>query len=86
VAVHDVGHYRGKELKPGMLFALYPEVRVPEERLYIRVKGTVVVTEEGVANLTREAPLELEDVEALMPEGGLLDQFPTRKRRTLLHW
>ena len=76
MTVHDVGHYRGKELRPGMVFALDPQMRVPEERLYIRVEDTVVVTEEGVANLTREAPLELEDVEALMAGDGLLDQFP----------
>lgn len=76
MAVHDVGHYRGKELKPGMVFALDPQMRVPEERLYVRVEDTVVVTEEGVANLTLEAPLELDDVEALMAEDGLLDQFP----------
>ncbi len=76
MAVHDVGHYRGKELKPGMVFALDPQMFVPEERLYIRVEDTVVVTEEGLQNLTIEAPLDLEDVEALMAEAGLLDQFP----------
>jgi Xaa-Pro aminopeptidase len=76
MAVHDVGHYRGKELKPGMVFALDPQMRVPEERLYVRVEDTVVVTEEGMENLTLEAPLELEDVEALMAEAGLLDRFP----------
>jgi Xaa-Pro aminopeptidase len=66
MAVHDVGHYRGKELKPGMVFALDPQMLVPEERLYIRVEDTVVVTEEGIENLTLDAPLELEDVEGLM--------------------
>lgn len=39
---------------------------IPEECLYIRVEDTVVVTEDGIENLTAAAPLELDDVEALM--------------------
>jgi len=49
---------------------------IPEEKRYIRVEDTVVVTDEGIENLTADAPLELEDVEALMQEQGLLDRFP----------
>ena len=78
MAVHDVGHYRGKPLRPSTVFALDPQMRVPEERLYIRVEDTVVVTEDGIDNLTVDAPLELEDVEALMAESGLLDRFPAQ--------
>jgi Xaa-Pro aminopeptidase len=76
MAVHDVGHYRGKKLRPGMVFALDPQMWIPEERLYIRVEDTVVVTEDGVENLTADAPLELDEVEALMREPGMLDRFP----------
>jgi Xaa-Pro aminopeptidase len=76
MAVHDVGHYRDKALRPGTVFALDPQMWVPEERLYIRVEDTVVVTEDGIENLTVDAPLELDDVEALMQETGLLDQCP----------
>jgi Xaa-Pro aminopeptidase len=76
MAVHDVGHYRGKELKPGMVFAVDPMMWIPEERLYIRVEDTVTVTEEGIENFTSDAPKELSDVEALMREPGILDRFP----------
>jgi Xaa-Pro aminopeptidase len=76
MAVHDVGHYRGKELKPGMVFAVDPMIWIPEERLYIRVEDTVTVTEDGIENFTSDAPLELSDVEALMREPGILDGFP----------
>ena len=76
MAVHDVGHYRGKPLRPGTVFALDPQMRVPEERLYIRVEDTVVVTEDGIENLTADAPLDLADVEAVVRKPGLLDQFP----------
>jgi Xaa-Pro aminopeptidase len=76
MAVHDVGHYRGKPLRAGMVFALDPQMHVPEERLYIRVEDTVVVTENGIENLTADAPLDLEDVEAVMRKPGLLYPFP----------
>jgi len=78
MAVHDVGDYGGKPLRPGMVFALDPQMYVPEERLYIRVEDTLVVTETGIENLTLDAPLELEEVEALMQESGLLDRFPAQ--------
>ena len=79
MAVHDVGHYRGKPLQPGMVFALDPQMWIPEEKLYIRVEDTVAVTEDGIENLTAGAPLELEDVEALIREPGLLDRFPAQR-------
>ena len=66
MAVHDVGGYRSSPLRPGVVFTVDPQMRVPEERLYIRVEDTVVVTQEGIENLTSLAPLELDDVEALM--------------------
>jgi Xaa-Pro aminopeptidase len=80
MAVHDVGHYRGKPLQPGMVFALDPQMWIPEEKLYIRVEDTVAVTEAGIENLTADAPLELEDVEATIKETGLFDRFPAQ------HW
>jgi len=79
MAVHDVGHYRGKVLKPGVVFALDPQLIIPEEKLYLRVEDTVIVTEDGVENVTVDAPLELEDVERLMKEEGILQHYPPLK-------
>ena len=76
LACHDDGHYRGKALQPGVVLALDPQMRVDEEKKYIRVEDTVVVTEDGVENFTSDAPLELDEVEALMKEEGLLDRYP----------
>jgi len=74
MAVHDVGGYRSKPLQPGIVFTVDPQMRVPEERLYIRVEDTVVVTEEGIENLTGLAPLELDDVEALLRDRSPLSR------------
>jgi Xaa-Pro aminopeptidase len=66
MAVHDDGGYHHRPLVPGTVFAVDPQMWIPEEKLYIRVEDTVVVTKDGIENLTSGAPLELDDVEALM--------------------
>ena len=66
MAVHDVGHYRGRPLVPGVVLTVDPQLIIPEERRYVRVEDTVVVTADGIENFTAEAPLALDDVEAVM--------------------
>ncbi len=68
MSIHDVGDYRSASLKPGIVFSVDPQMWIPEERLYIRVEDTIVVTESGIEILTRSAPLELDDVEAIIKE------------------
>ena len=75
MSVHDVGSSRGP-LKAGMVFAIDPQMRVPEEELYIRIEDTVVVTEDGVEILTGSAPWDLDEVEKLMKEEGILQKYP----------
>jgi Xaa-Pro aminopeptidase len=79
MAVHDAGGYGEVPLQPGTVFSVDPQLWVPEERLYIRVEDTVVVTQDGVENLTQIAPLDLDDVEQVMKEEGLLQGFRRRK-------
>jgi Xaa-Pro aminopeptidase len=66
MAVHDVGSYFERPLEAGMVFAVDPQLWIPQERLYVRVEDTVAVTETGCDVLTAIAPLELEDMEALV--------------------
>lgn len=70
MAVHDAGDYHAGPLRPGVVFALDPQMWVPEEQLYIRVEDTVAVMPAGVENFTAAAPLELDDVEALIAAGA----------------
>ena len=76
MSVHDGGRHGVRPLEPGIVFSVDPQMRVPAEELYIRAEDTVVVTEDGIENLTAEAPLELDDVEAMMTQDGLLQTFP----------
>jgi Xaa-Pro aminopeptidase len=78
MAVHDDGdyNYRRQPLQPGVVFSVDPTLRVREENLYLRYEDTVVVTEDGVENFTDFLPSELDDIEALMREEGVLQKVP----------
>ena len=75
MAVHDVGSYRDG-LKPGHVFSIDPQLRVPEENLYLRYEDTVVVTETGVENFTDFLPMELDEMEKLVREKGIVQVLP----------
>ena len=47
-----------------------------EEKLYVRIEDTVVVTEDGMENLTGFVPSELDAIEALMRETGMVQTHP----------
>jgi Xaa-Pro aminopeptidase len=76
MCVHDGGGHRTRPLEPGIVFSVDPQMLVVDERIYCRVEDTVAVTEGGIENLTADAPLELDDVETMMKEDGLLQAFP----------
>jgi Xaa-Pro aminopeptidase len=75
MAVHDVGGYRSG-LKPGHVFSVDPQLRVPEENLYLRYEDTVVVTETGVENFTDFLPMELDAMEQLVRQKGIVQSAP----------
>lgn len=76
LAVHDVGGYRNGPLKAGQVFSVDPQLWVREENLYLRYEDTVVVTETGVENFTDFLPMELDDMEKLVLEKGIVQKVP----------
>jgi Xaa-Pro aminopeptidase len=76
MAVHDDGEYVRGVLKPGHVFSIDPQLRVPEEHIYLRYEDVVVVTEKGYENFTDFLPSELDDLEKLVGQGGMLQEFP----------
>lgn len=78
--VHDGGNYYPEPLVPGIVFSVDPQMWIPEEKLYIRVEDTLVVTEDGIENLTDLAPLELDDVEQIMKEEGIIQVLPALEK------
>jgi len=71
MAVHDVGVGDGT-LVPGMLFTIEPQFRIPEEKIYIRLEDVILITESGAEILTNSLPMEIDAIEAVMREEGLL--------------
>ena len=77
LAVHDDGDYTRDILKPGQVFSIDPQLRVPEMNLYLRYEDVVVVTESGYENFTDFLPSELDQIEKLVGKNGLLQKAPS---------
>ena len=74
MAVHDVGVHDGT-LLPGMVFTIEPQFRVPEEQIYIRLEDVILINHDGAENLSAFVPMEMDAIEALMEEDGLLQMY-----------
>ena len=73
LAVHDVGDYT-KPIEPGMVFVIEPQFRIPQGdiEIYIRLEDMILVTEDGVEILTDDLPRDIESIERLVQQEGLL--------------
>ena len=71
MAVHDVGSF--PVLTPGMVFALEPDLTIPDERLSVRIENVYLVTDTKVENLSPEAPVDIDGIERVMRERGIAE-------------
>jgi Xaa-Pro aminopeptidase len=76
LAVHDDGEYVNGPLAAGQVFSIDPQLRVPEESRYLRYEDVIVITSNGYENFTDFLPTELNDLEALVGQGGILEKVP----------
>ena len=76
LSVHDGLSHKDVPLRPGVVFSVDPQMKIESDRLYLRVEDTVLVTENGCDVLTKDAPYELDAIEAVMAQPSLLDAFP----------
>ena len=75
MATHDDGPHSGP-LKPGMVFTIEPALRVPEEKIYVRLEDLIVVTPKGRDVLSEFVPWDVEAIEKVMGEEGMLKRYP----------
>ncbi len=75
MATHDVGAY-GEPLRAGMVFTIEPALRVPEEKIYIRLEDVIVITDKGADILTSWLPMDIPSIEKVMSEEGMLQRYP----------
>jgi Xaa-Pro aminopeptidase len=80
--VHDVNTPHGDVLVPGMVFTIEPALTIPEDRVYVRLEDVIVVTETGYENLSSFVPIEMDAIEKLMAEQGLLEKYAPRRVTT----
>jgi Xaa-Pro aminopeptidase len=78
MATHDVGQDNGV-LRAGMVFTIEPALRVPEEKIYIRLEDVIVITDKGADILTDWLPMDIPAIEKLMSEEGMLQRYPRDK-------
>jgi Xaa-Pro aminopeptidase len=76
LTVHDDGDYTDRPLEPGVVFSVDPQLRVPEENIYLRYEDVVVVTPSGVENFTGFLPSELDELERAVGGEGIVQTFP----------
>jgi Xaa-Pro aminopeptidase len=65
VDVHDYGSPQ-MTMQEGMVFTVEPGIYIREERLGIRLENDVVITSDGITDLTKNIPIEAEEIEELM--------------------
>ncbi|HYO91073.1 MAG TPA: M24 family metallopeptidase, partial [Pyrinomonadaceae bacterium] len=75
MATHDVGQDSGP-LRAGMVFTIEPALRVPEEKIYIRLEDVIVITDKGADILTDWLPMDIPTIEKTMREEGILQRYP----------
>ena len=75
MATHDVGQDYGP-LRPGMVFTIEPALRVADDQINIRNEDLIVITESGAEVVSDFVPMDVDGIEKLMSEEGMLQRFP----------
>ena len=75
LATHDDGPHAGP-LKAGMVFTIEPALRVPEEKIYVRLEDVIVIGEKSAEILSDFVPWDPDAIEKIMTEPGLLKTYP----------
>ena len=78
MATHDFGGGSGV-LRPGLVFTIEPEFRIPEEQIFIRLEDMITITESGAKILSDFVPRSIAGVEKVVAEQGLLQRYPKIK-------
>lgn len=76
MTVHDPGVIWGQPFREGMVFTVDPMMWIPDEKLYVRMEDTIVITRDGMENFTASLASTPQEIEAVMQQDGLLARVP----------
>lgn len=76
MTVHDPGTIWGQPLREGMVFTIDPMMWIPDEKLYVRMEDTILITRDGMENFTPSLASTPDEIEAAMKPEGLLTRVP----------
>jgi Xaa-Pro aminopeptidase len=63
--VHDVGN-RHRAFESGMVFTCEPGIYIIDEKIGIRIENDILITEDRPVDLTKNIPVEADEIESLM--------------------
>ena len=67
--VHDVGDAT-KPLGPGEVFTIEPGLYIPSEGFGVRIEDDYRVTKDGLEKLSKDIPVDPDEVERLIAQAG----------------
>ena len=72
MTVHDPGAIWGQPFREGMVFTVDPMMWIPDEKLYVRMEDTIVISKDGMENFTASLASTPQEIETAMKLDGLL--------------
>lgn len=76
LTVHDPGTIWGQPFREGQVFTVDPMMWIPDEKLYVRMEDTILVTKAGIENFTASLASTPDEIEAVMKQDGVLARVP----------
>ncbi|MCP4624611.1 MAG: M24 family metallopeptidase, partial [bacterium] len=62
---HDYGN-KHRKFTPGMVFTCEPGIYIQKEAMGIRLENDILITKDGPVDLTKDIPIEADEIEELM--------------------